>query len=84
MAANGQSVDQRIKDARWMEGSTPRWQLVIQEAGILETEQYAKDSDLVLVATGKGELGKLFERDAERSVFDRPMRTIALTYHCLV
>ncbi len=81
MGANGQSVDQRIKMPRWMEEFQRRGgKLVIQEAGILETEQYAKDSDLVLVATGKGELGKLFERDAERSVFDRPMRTIALTY----
>lgn len=81
MAACGQSVDQRIKMPRWMEEFQRRGgKLVIQEAGILETEEYAKDSDLVLIATGKGELGKLFERDAERSVFDRPMRTIALTY----
>src|SRR5690606_2798366 len=54
--------------------------LVIEEAGLEELERYAQQSDLVIVAAGKGEIGKLFERDAERSQFDRPMRTISLTY----
>ncbi|HJV25976.1 MAG TPA: styrene monooxygenase/indole monooxygenase family protein [Aromatoleum sp.] len=81
MRANGQSVDQRIKMPAWMDLFQRKGgRLVVEEAGIAEIEGYAERSDLVLVATGKGELGRLFERDAERSVFDHPMRTISLTY----
>src|SRR5260221_14035687 len=35
---------------------------------------------LVLVAAGKGEINRLFERDAEKSAYDRPMRALGLTY----
>ena len=81
MKAPGQSVDQRIKMPRWMgEFQRQGGNLVIEEAGLAELERYADSSDLVIVASGKGEIGKLFERDAERSVFDRPQRTISLTY----
>ncbi|EKM96309.1 hypothetical protein C211_08644 [Stutzerimonas degradans] len=81
MKAPGQSVDQRIKMPRWMkEFEHQGGNLVIEEAGLEELERYAQQSDLVIVAAGKGEIGKLFERDAERSQFDRPMRTISLTY----
>ena len=55
-------------------------QLLIEEASVAELERYAETSNLVIVASGKGEIGKLFERDAERSQFDKPMRTISLTY----
>ncbi len=37
-------------------------------------------ADLVILAGGKGDIVKLFERDAERSPFDKPMRALALTY----
>lgn len=81
MSANGQSVDQRLKMPRWMDEFERRGgRLVITDAGIADVEGYVDSSDLVLVATGKGELGKLFERDAARCQFDRPQRTIALTY----
>lgn len=81
MAAPGQSVDQRIKMPAWMREFERRGgQLLIEEADLAALERYAEASDLVLVASGKGEIGQLFERDAERSTFDRPMRTISLTY----
>lgn len=81
MKAPGQSVDQRIKMPRWMEEFQRHGgQLLIKEANVAELERYAETSDLVIVANGKGEIGKLFERDAERSRFDKPMRTISLTY----
>jgi hypothetical protein len=34
----------------------------------------------VIVAAGKGEIAKLFERDAERSTYDKPQRALALPY----
>ena len=77
----GQAVDQRVKYPGWMKkfqeiGS----ELVFHDAGVADLENYARGSDLVIVAGGKGEITKLFERDAERSPFDKPMRALALTY----
>jgi Styrene monooxygenase A putative substrate binding domain len=34
----------------------------------------------VIVAAGKGEVNRMFERDAEKSPYDKPMRAQALTY----
>ena len=76
-----QSVDQRVKFPRWMEHfAASGGDLVFQSAGVDDMERYATDSDLVVVAAGKGEITRLFERDAERSQFDQPMRALALTY----
>lgn len=81
MCAPGQSVDQRIKMPVWMREFQRRGgELVIEEVGIPELEKHAASSDLVIVSTGKGEIGKLFERDSERCQFDAPMRAISLTY----
>ena len=76
-----QAVDQRIKFPGWMEllerkGGT----LVIEEAGVDDLERYAEAHDLVIVAAGKGEITRLFERDPSRSPYDQPMRALALTY----
>ena len=76
-----QSVDQRVKMPYWMEEFERRGgQLVIQDVGIEELEQLANDYELVLLAAGKGEVVKQFERDDARSVFDKPRRALALTY----
>lgn len=76
-----QSVDQRIKLSRWMEHfAALGGDLRFAEAGLDELEALARDSELVVIATGKGELGELFPRDAARSPFDEPMRELALTY----
>ena len=75
------SVDQRVKMPVWLdEFERLGGQLVIKEAGISDLELYAREDDLVLVASGKGEVGRLFERDAEKSPYDAPMRALALTY----
>jgi hypothetical protein len=54
--------------------------LVIEEADTDSLERDAAAADLVIVAAGKGEIARLFERDPERSPFDQPMRALALTY----
>ena len=80
--AYAQSVDQRVKIPGWMEeldgkrGGT----LVINDAGVEDLERYTQEHDLVIVAAGKGEIVRLFERDASRSPYDQPMRALALTY----
>ena len=53
---------------------------VLHDAGIDDLENYAKKSELVIVAAGKGDIARLFERDAEKSPFDEPQRALALTY----
>jgi hypothetical protein len=52
----------------------------LHNAGVEDLERYAQTNDLVIVAAGKGEIVRLFERDAERSPYDKPMRALALTY----
>jgi hypothetical protein len=76
-----QSVDQRTKYPVWMKEFERRGgKLEIKEATIADLEGYAAASDLVIVAAGKGDISKLFERDAEKSPFDKPQRALALTY----
>lgn len=79
--APAMSVDQRLKLPTWVEEFEQRGgRLVIHEAGVGDLERYARAHDVVVVATGKGDLGRLFPRDDEKSPFDRPQRAIALTY----
>jgi len=77
----GQSVDQRLKFAGWMREFAKRGgDLVIKDAGPQDVDELSKKYDLVIVAAGKGEINRMFERDAERSPYDKPMRALALTY----
>lgn len=79
--APAQSVDQRVKMPRWIAEFTSRGgSLVVEEADVAALDKYASDSDLVIVAAGKGEIAGLFSRDDKRSAFDAPQRAVALTY----
>jgi hypothetical protein len=76
-----QSVDQRVKFPAWMTEFERRGgRLTIKDVTVADLEVYAKRSDLVVVAAGKGDIARLFERDAEKSPFDKPQRALALTY----
>jgi len=78
---NAFAVDQRVKFPGWLaEFERLGGRLVIKEAGINDLEMYAREDDLVIVASGKGEIGRMFERDAEKSPYDKPQRALALTY----
>lgn len=75
------SIDQRVKCAEWIErfvgdGGDFR----IERVGVALLEALAASYDLVVVATGKGELSQLFATDRARSPFDRPQRVTAVTY----
>ncbi|MFQ5982274.1 MAG: styrene monooxygenase/indole monooxygenase family protein, partial [Woeseiaceae bacterium] len=79
--APARSVDQRVKMPAWMdELERLGGKLISMHAGLDELEELAGDADLVVVASGKGEIGRIFTRDDEKSVFDQPMRALALTY----
>ena len=78
---NAYAVDQRVKMPRWLDEFTRLGgELMIADAGVEELETYAAEDDLVVVASGKGEVGRLFARDAEKSPYDKPQRALALTY----
>lgn len=76
-----QSVDQRLKIPRWLAQFQSRGgELHIKAASPDDLAAYARTHDLVIVASGKGALGQLFERDPDRSPFSQAQRTLALTY----
>ncbi|MEZ5735483.1 MAG: styrene monooxygenase/indole monooxygenase family protein [Novosphingobium sp.] len=75
----GGAVDQRMKFHRWMNDlENLGGRIVIQEVDIAGAERIAAHSDLTVLAVGKGELGRIVPRDAERSVFDQPPRRLAM------
>ncbi|HKS45846.1 MAG TPA: flavin reductase [Amycolatopsis sp.] len=81
LAAPAQSVDQRLKCAAWAEQvAAAGGKLVIHAPDVAALDEYARTHDLVVVATGRGDLGRLFPPDPERSPFDRPQRVLALAY----
>ncbi|MFT2793723.1 styrene monooxygenase/indole monooxygenase family protein [Serratia sp. T13T92] len=76
-----QAVDQRIKMPAWLEKFSARGgQVIIQDVGIEELEILTKENDLVILAAGKGDIVNLFELDRARSYFEKPQRSLALTY----
>jgi flavin reductase (DIM6/NTAB) family NADH-FMN oxidoreductase RutF len=76
-----QSVDQRLKISRWMTEFQKRGgDLRVRAATVEELEACASLHDLLVVASGKGSLGGIFERDAVRSPYSEPQRALALTY----
>lgn len=75
------SIDQRVKMPAWIYrfeelGGKMRY----ETADLAALDRYASKSDLVLVASGKGEIGSLLERDAEKSVYDKAQRGLGLAY----
>jgi len=75
------SVDQRLKMPAWLdEVEKAGGKIVIHDAAPADLETYAAQYDLVLVASGKGPIASLFERDAARSPYETPQRALALTY----
>lgn len=77
----GQSIDQRISFPVWMRMFTELGgSIKIADVDIDYVEKIAAESDLVVVSAGKGDLGKLFSRDAELSRFDEPQRHVTMFY----
>jgi len=75
------SVDQRLKISRWLAEFEKRGGSVhIKAAEVQDIEACTNHHDLVVVASGKGALAQLFERDTDRSPYAAPMRVLALTY----
>ncbi|MFJ2193982.1 styrene monooxygenase/indole monooxygenase family protein [Kitasatospora sp. NPDC087861] len=81
LSGYAQSVDQRLKMSTWLEMFAGRGgRVVVRPATVTDLEHLSGSYDLVLVATGKGDLAAMFERDHERSRYDRPQRALAGSY----
>lgn len=79
--AYAQSVDQRLKCASWMERfEADGGNLVCAAVGVADLDRLSGTHDLVIVSTGKGDLGRLFPPEPYKRSFDRPQRALALTY----
>lgn len=77
----GMAVDQRVKFPRWMaEFEKMGGKLIIENADVAYIDNLTKEHDLVLVAAGKGDIVRMFERDDEKCMYDKPQRALALTY----
>lgn len=75
------SIDQRIKSALWIETFVAAGgDFRIEKVTPRMLEELAHDYELVIVSTGKGEIGQIFPRDKAKSPFDRPQRVLALNY----
>jgi len=75
------SVDLRVKVPALLEAvERLGGKVVVRTAAVDDVEELAASHDLVVVSTGRGGLVDLFPRDDERSPYDSPRRTAALTY----
>lgn len=75
------SVDQRLKFARWMKWFERQGgRLILDEVKEEDLPELTQNHDLIVVSTGKGELGQMFDKDHSRSTFDRPQRNLVLLY----
>jgi hypothetical protein len=75
----GQAIDVRLQSHRWMGDLEARGgRVVIESVSVERLDRIASENDLTVVAGGRAELSRLFERDAERSVYDAPQRRLAM------
>ncbi|MFC1411283.1 styrene monooxygenase/indole monooxygenase family protein [Streptacidiphilus sp. N1-12] len=76
-----QSVDQRVKMPGWLELFAERGgKVVVNGVTVSDLDLLVRGYDLTLVAAGKGELVSMFARDAERSPYTAPQRSLAVSY----
>ncbi|MCB0209050.1 MAG: hypothetical protein KDJ52_06965 [Anaerolineae bacterium] len=75
------TVDQRLKHAVWLhQFSRQGGRVVAQPATIEDVDDYARESDLVVIAGRGRQFNGLFKRDEHRSIFDRPQRRLLQVY----
>lgn len=74
----GQAIDQRFKYARWIEEFEHRGgDIIFENVSLDRLEEITANNDLTLIAVGKGDITKIFERDDQRSVHKTPPRKLA-------
>jgi 2-polyprenyl-6-methoxyphenol hydroxylase-like FAD-dependent oxidoreductase len=79
VAHPGMAIDLRLQCHRWMGDFEARGgQLIIEAVTPDRLDEIAAEHELTVVAAGKADLARLFERDDARSLHDRPQRHLAM------
>ena len=74
-----QAIDVRLQSARWMNELEMRGGRVqVEQVTVERLARIAEEHDLTIVAAGRADLCRLFERDETRSVYDGPQRQLAM------
>jgi len=77
--APSRAIDYRIYQPRLMEDFENRGGTIqYREITSSDVARISADFDLVVVCTGKGSFGQMFEHDKVRSPFDRPQRALCV------
>lgn len=80
-AAPSRTLDYRIYLPRLMEDFTDRGGVIeYRDIDVADIEALSDEHDLVVVSTGKGEIGAMFPRRADKSPYDRPQRKLAVGF----
>ncbi|MCI3205270.1 MULTISPECIES: styrene monooxygenase/indole monooxygenase family protein [Pandoraea] len=75
----GAAIDQRMRVSRWLEDLESRGgKLVIESVTLERMDEIAATHDLTVLAAGKADLAACIPRHAERAVYDRPQRNLAM------
>jgi len=74
-----QAIDVRLQSHRWMNDFEERGgHLQIEQVSVDALNDIAAAHDLTIVATGRADLCRMFERDESRSVYSAPRRNLAM------
>jgi hypothetical protein len=73
------SIDLRLQSHAWtLELMKRGGQVIVEKVTPARLDEISSKNDLTLVATGRSDLSKIFERDPVRSVYDKPLRNLAM------
>src|SRR4051795_9227669 len=74
-----QAVDVRLQSWRWMNEFENRGgNIVIEQVTVDRLGEITAAHDLTIVATGRADLCRIFERDPSRTTYDKPQRNLAM------
>ncbi|MGZ5444176.1 MAG: styrene monooxygenase/indole monooxygenase family protein [Thermoanaerobaculia bacterium] len=71
-----QAVDMRLQCHRWMNDFDG--ELILESVTVDRLDEIAAQHDLAIVAAGKADLCRIFERDALRCTYDAPQRNLTM------
>ena len=73
------AIDLRLQSHRWMNDFAAKGgKIEIENVTVPRLDEIAAAHELTIVAAGRADLCNLFERDAERSVYDQPQRNLTM------
>ena len=80
-ASPSRTLDYRIYLPRLMKDFTDRGGVIeYRDLAVPDIQDLSEVHDLVVVSTGKGEIGAMFPKRADKSPYDRPQRKLAVGF----